>query len=95
MRGIQAIQNFEYRVSLFTNFWYLLGLGGHSQTLLCELKEQVRDFLLPLHKYDRRELFTLSDGGQIYLDLQGNRFKNTIKSKRPILFVLPGLSSDS
>ena len=95
MKGIAAIQGFEYKVSLFTNFFYMLGLGGHSQTLLCELKEQVRDFFLPLHKYDRRELFTLSDGGQIYIDMQGSRFKRNIQSKRPILFILPGLSSDS
>ena len=39
MRGISAIQGFEYKVSLFTNLFYLLGLGGHSQTLLCEIKE--------------------------------------------------------
>jgi hypothetical protein len=78
MRGVAAVQGFEYKVSLFTNFFYMLGFGGISQTLLCELKEQVRDFLLPLHTYDRRELFTLSDGGQIYIDMQGNRFKSNI-----------------
>ena len=42
--------------------------------------------------YDRRDLFTLSDGGQIYLDYMGE-FKTN--DSRPLLFVVPGLYGNS
>jgi hypothetical protein len=44
--------------------------------MISEIKEQVRDRFLELYKYDKRELITLSDGGQIYLDFIGERFKD-------------------
>ena len=73
-KGIAAIENESYRSSLSILFFHLVGISGHAQTFLSELKEQVRDNFLEFHEYDKRHLFTLSDGGQIYLDFMGKRF---------------------
>lgn len=40
-------------------------------------------------KYDKRELFVLPDGGQIYLDFK------LAKDPRPMLFVISGVCSDN
>ena len=76
-KGINAIQNQSYRVTSSQAIWHLVGFGGHWQTFVSEFKEQFRDAFLSHHAYDRREMFTLSDGGQIYLDFMGTRFKKS------------------
>ena len=50
--------------------------------------------------YDHRELYTLSDGGKIYIDYMGEAFKPTreaayaeSESKEPVCFIVPGLTS--
>ena len=49
--------------------------------------------------YDKRELFCLSDGGEIFLDLQGKRFKvdhkNETNHKNPLMFIVPGVINHS
>ena len=53
----------------------ILGLRALLSTYVCEIHRVIRDNVLrQVHKYDKRELFTLSDGGQIHLDFTGDRF---------------------
>lgn len=73
-----------------------LNLKGLVSTYICEVHRIIRDNILKSkHIYDKRELFTLSDGGQIYLDFMGRRFVDDRPSDRPIVFILPGLTNDS
>ena len=60
---------------------------GHGQTFLIGLKDK---FGKKTITYDSRELFKYKDGGQAFLDLKGS-----FNSDRPILFVIPGLTSTS
>ena len=51
-------------------------------------------------EYDHREIFTLSDGGKIYINYMGEQFKPTREAnyvqsdgKEPLFFIVPGLTS--
>jgi predicted alpha/beta-fold hydrolase len=51
-------------------------------------------------KYDKREIFQLSDGGSLAVDYLGYLFnmqdqKLIQKNKKPLLFVLPGFGQTS
>lgn len=48
-----------------------------------------------IHQYDKREAYNLSDGGLIYLDFMGNRFKNIESDQNPIIFAILGQESDN
>ena len=55
-------------------FFNLFGAAGHAQIFITEFKEVIQFKFLTPFKYTKRELFKLSDGGQIYLDFLGDRF---------------------
>ena len=52
--------------------------------------------------YDKREIFTFEDGGKIAIDFMGELFQtrdhlyaeNEDESKAPLMFIVPGLTSD-
>ena len=70
-RGIDALRHQEFRPSLmtFTSF-----AGGHLQTLMSEFKEVVASAFYGELSYDKQEVFTFKDGGQIYLNYKGQSF---------------------
>ena len=43
------------------------------------IKEQIKSTFVPDFKYDNRVLFKYKDGGQMYLDLKGNCFKEDLE----------------
>ena len=47
------------------------------------------------YPYDKREVFTLSDGGEIHIDFKGKSFIDIDSVKKPIIFLIPGLTSFS
>lgn len=67
--GCQAIEN---HVFYPTNSTMPVAWKGHGQTIFNGVKSAVVD--IKGFQYDKRDLFQLSDGGQIYLDLKGNCF---------------------
>ena len=99
--GARAIQN---HIFFPTKATMPVAWKGHGQTFLQGIKHQVcskREY-----KYDRRDVFKLSDGGQIHVDLKGKCFLESNdfppideppvhEPDRPLLFILPGLTSDT
>lgn len=78
--------------------------NGHIQTFMSGIKEKIHKHFIRDFDYDKRVKFRLADGGQIYIDLKGNCFKKdqtdynkniSYEHTRPVLFVLPGLTSTS
>ena len=70
-KGIDAIKNQVFLPSRWAPNW---AFGGHGQTIMAEVKHVFRTVVYGEHQYSKRELFTLSDGGKIYLDFEGNNF---------------------
>ena len=64
--------------------------GGNGQTIMTSIKDNFQKKRGEF-KYTSREIFTLKDGGKIYIDYMGQLEQST----RPILFVVPGLTSTS
>ena len=72
------------------SFNWLSGGSGHAQTLMVILKNRVSSWYGE-YPYSRREEFTLSDGGKIFLD-----FKELHgMGDRPLVFLCLGLVSHS
>ena len=92
MAAIRATQDFKFRPSRCSCLWLL---GGNVQNLLVELKESWHDYVGRGFTYDKREVFSLSDGGEIHIDFKGDSFINEEAQKRPIVFIVPGLTSCS
>jgi len=62
------------------------------------LKEIFQHAIFGHLKYDRREKFTLSDGGKIFLDYMGDSFREGdyfTNSRRPILIIVPGIGQSN
>jgi len=52
-------------------------------------------FFFDSYRYDKREVFTLSDGGEIHIDFKGDSFIDLNAPKKPIIFLIGGLTSFS
>jgi hypothetical protein len=99
---LNALQKLEGKVFVPSAIVSMVPTIGNLRALVStyvnELHRLVREkFLGNIQlKYDKRELFKLSDGGQIYLDFMGSRFfNNGTNDSRPLLFIIPGLTNDS
>ena len=64
-------------------------MHGHAQSILTGIKQIYMDSDGHVVTYDKRQLFELSDGGQIYLDFK------LAKEPRPMLFLITGVCSDN
>ena len=101
--GINRLRGFVFVPVFLSWLFCLFGLQGHFHTILLDIKETLRDLFWPVtpeNFYDKRKLFTLSDGGQLYIDLKGPRFRlkkdaSSYKKAAPYVFVIPGLTSTS
>ena len=96
-RGIQALQGHVFRPSLWSFNWCLRGNGQTLMGLPLEAYQARREGPFV---YDHRELYTLSDGGKIYIDYMGEQFEPTREAnyaeadgKEPVFFIVPGLTS--
>ena len=92
MAGIRATHDFKFRPSRCSFHWLL---GVNIQTLLVGLKESWHDYIGRRFTYDKREVFSLSDGGEIHIDFKGDSFIDEEAPKKPIVFIVPGLTSSS
>jgi len=54
-----------------------------------EVREKIANKIYGDLQYDKREEFTFKDGGKIYIDFLGK-----FNDEKPVLFVIPGLTSD-
>ena len=95
MRGLRAASDCEFwpsRLSFNSLF------GGHMQTILTAPKELAWHLMYGNYEYDKREVFKLSDGGQIHIDYKGEFFKPNSqikKRKRGLVVLINGLSAHS
>ena len=90
LAGIEAVKHHVFRPSTLS---FRRISGGNMQTLLTPLKDYFRHRWLGPFVYDNREVFTLSDGGEIYIEYLGKCFTEEGGPERPILFIVPGLTS--
>ena len=69
--------------------------NGLTQTLLTVVKDCSQHLILGNLEYDLREAFTLSDGGQIYLNYKGDGFREGEYfrqfNNKPVLIIIPGV----
>jgi hypothetical protein len=71
---------------------------------MAEVKHIFRTIVYGEHQYTKRELFSLTDGGKIYLDFEGDNFLTIddnvesngshLKISNPVLFICPGLTDE-
>uniref|UniRef100_A0A7S3IXJ0 AB hydrolase-1 domain-containing protein n=1 Tax=Strombidium inclinatum TaxID=197538 RepID=A0A7S3IXJ0_9SPIT len=60
------------------------------------VKENFEKRVYGEYEYDKMEIFTLKDGGQIQVHFKGSIFRNpSDTNSAPLLFVMPGLTSHS
>ena len=88
--GVQAIKGHVFHPSHIS----LPIIDGHTQTILMGLKGMLST---SEYEYDKRMTFELKDGGKFYVDMKGKCFLDeaVVEKDRPLLFVLPGLTSTS
>jgi hypothetical protein len=64
--------------------------------LYAGIRDTIHDkYFFDSHRYDKREVFTLSDGGETHIDFKGRSFVDIDAPKKPIVFLIPGLTSFS
>ena len=63
--------------------------GGNGQTIMITMKEKFLKTFYSDFVYTSRELFSYKDGGKTHIDIKGEL------KDRPIIFIAPGLTSDS
>jgi hypothetical protein len=63
--------------------------GGNGQTIMISMKEKFQKAFYSDFVYTSRELFSYKDGGKTHIDIKGDL------KDRPIIFIAPGLTSDS
>ena len=89
MKGLRAVQGSTFKPSLMS-FHTLT--GGLIQTLMIGYKEVLYNYFTGGdYPYDKRELFKLSDGGQIFIDYKGGSFADP-DSKKPIAIIVCGMT---
>ena len=60
------------------------------------IRDMIHDkYFFDSYRYDKREVFTLSDGGEIHIDFKGDSFIDLNAPKKPIIFLIGGLTSFS
>ena len=87
VKAMKRVRNMKhvFQPSLYTAPSFM---WGHGQSILTGLKQMWIDNMssLPLGQigYDKREIFTLSDGGEICLDFKLSEIP------KPMLFIITG-----
>ena len=92
LKGLNAVKHHVFRPSLWSFNW--IG-SGHCQTMMVAIKNKISSAFFGEISYDKREEFTLSDGGKIYLDFKGASFVDENVPKRPLVMLCLGLVSSS
>lgn len=95
LHGLSAVQDCVFYPSRLSFNWCS---RGNLQTVMTAYREWKYNSSF---KYDKREAFTLRDGGTIHIDFKGNGFKNQPTSSEdgsrpaPLVFLVNGLTQQS
>lgn len=102
----ESLRNCVFRPSLSS--WHCL-VEGNIQTLASEVKCIVHHAVVGDIVYDKEQIFTLEDGGQILIQFKGKSFEDIDECLKwndsnpdvfkgvtypPLIFMVPGLTSD-
>jgi len=94
LSALRAVHGSIFKPSLMS---FHCCAGGHLHTIMTMGKKWAYDAFCS-YSYDHRELFTLSDGGQVYIVYKGQSFRPDMVPRvkpRNLVILVNGLTQDS